>query len=149
MATIPIGDILQGLSDFTFPIIAAGAAWATHWVGRKLVPHSVWFLVQKRVDYLVFHAVNYALNTVKGASRDATIEAPEVVARVVSVALDYARRHGSKLTMIVGLDTMREKVIARLRLAATYEALPEPRPDTPYSTKAPATKPKSEGVPNA
>jgi hypothetical protein len=137
MATIPIGEIVQALSDFTFPVIAAGAAWATHWLGRKVLPHSVWLLVQRRVDNLIFHAVNYGLNTVKGASKDTTIEAPEVVARVVNVALDYARRHGSKLTMIVGLEAMREKIIARLKLAASYEALPDPRPDTAYSTRLP------------
>jgi len=127
---LPWGVWFGSVLDYFFAALAAGALWLLRKVPSRFVDalNMVSGLMgQGRVDSLLEKAITYGINATKGATQDKVLTV-NVGNEVLERAFEYAVRHAPALVSRVGgLQTIREKIIARLRLEADA-AVPVPRP---------------------
>lgn len=112
---IDVPAIVSYAVDLTFPAALALATAGAHQIGKKVLPHFVWALVQERVDGLARAAVQYAANVVKDAAPDVRIETPEVARAVLNVAREYFMRSAPALSKLLE-GRVREVIIARMNV---------------------------------
>lgn len=147
--SIPYGDMI---ADFlTWLLMLAGAVAA--WVMRRLPSAAVsaldmlaGALGQGRANELLEKAITYGVNTTAGAVRGKTLSV-KVGNEVLERALEYAVRHAPSLvTKLGGIQSIREKIIARLDLEADA-AIPAPRPPAESLIRADSAAPAPTPAP--
>jgi hypothetical protein len=148
---VPWGDWLAELIAAAYAIILAVVLWLV----RK-APKSVIDMVdsisramgQGGMNELLEKAITYGINVTAGAVRGKTMTI-KTGNEVLERATEYALRHAPGLVKKYGgLETLREKIIARLDLDADAE-VPAPRPPVasllqsrePQAVTAPAPGP--------
>lgn len=113
--SIPVNEWVGSLAAIIGPVLAAAVVWLI----RKLPAQMASLLMTMRVDQLLTRAIDFAVNSVKDATKDKALTV-DVGNEVVAKALQYAIDHGPKgiSDWMGGPDMIRQKIIARLNLDA-------------------------------
>jgi hypothetical protein len=115
--TVPWGDWLASVLDWSSTILAAIALWLL----RRL-PRSIYDALQTlRVEQLLSRAVGYGLSAVEGAVAGKTLDL-HVTSQVLQAAADYAVSNAPALVAWIGPDTLKAKILARLEVAPEVTA---------------------------
>ena len=126
------GAVIQQWSTAIGTLILAGVTWAL-----RLLPAQIYgILVSLRADQLLGKAIDYAINMVKGASKDKELSIDvhnEVLAKALQYVLDNAP--GWLQSWMGGPEQIANKIIARLNIAT--DALPLDVQAAVASTSAP------------
>lgn len=108
------GAVIQQWSTAIGTLILAGVTWAL-----RLLPAQIYgILVSLRADQLLGKAIDYAINMVKGASKDKELSIDvhnEVLAKALQYVLDNAP--GWLQSWMGGPEQIANKIIARLNIA--------------------------------
>jgi hypothetical protein len=116
--TIEYGGWVSKALDFVYPILIAVIVW----LFRQLPAQVVSILEMLRVEQLIARAVDYGINTVKGATKDKKLEIP-VANQVIEAAADYAAAQASTLVeRFGGLEALKQKILARLTVVEGADA---------------------------
>lgn len=113
IVTIPWALWLEGIKDIVIAIAVAGLAW----IMRHLPAHLIGLMKMFRVEQMIGRAIENAINSVAGASKDKPLTVDlgnAVVARSVQYIIDKAPEWMVEWTG--GQKNLREMVIARLDL---------------------------------
>jgi hypothetical protein len=112
---VPVSDLVQSLGDFIGPLLVTVALVMV----RKLPKQIGDILVGMKVEQVLQRAIDFAINTVVGATKDKPLTL-DVGNAVVANALQYVIDHapGWLINWMGGTDLIREKIIARLNVEA-------------------------------
>lgn len=133
---IEYGGWINKLIDLLVPALMAVIVW----LFRKLPAQVVAFLEMFRVEQLIKRALDYGVNAVKGATKDAKLEIP-VANKVLEAAGDYAAAQAPNLVeKMGGLEALLQKILARMEVSTSASAetlnVPKPPPATESVAKA-------------
>jgi hypothetical protein len=120
--SIPIGSWV----DATAPTIAALLLAVITWGFRKLPDAIQGLLRTAQVDQMLQKAIDFGINTVKGATKDRVLDV-DVGNAVIAQALDYVVKHcpAWMIEWLGGEKGIRDRIIARLDLDANAGADPQ------------------------
>lgn len=118
---IPVGE----WADAALPTVGAVLLAAIGWAMRQLPASIVAILKTAQVEQMLGKAIDYGMNTVKGASRDKVLEV-DVGNAVIAQGVSYVVRNGPKwlVDWLGGEHGIRERILARLELSENAGAEP-------------------------
>ena len=116
--TVPFGDYIAFAADLVSKYAAPLVAIILGIAARVLPAAIVDYLAMLRIEQLLTRAVGYGITAVKGAAEGQTLTV-NVGNEVLAQALNYAIKHAPDVvTWAGGADALREKILARLNVAA-------------------------------
>jgi hypothetical protein len=116
---------LQPFADAILPTVGTLLLAVVGWGFRKLPESVVAVLRTARVEQLLARAIDYGINTVKGASKDKVLDVNvgnAVVAQAARKAVEWAPKWMAE--WLGGEKGIRERIIARLELSPEAGADP-------------------------